>query len=130
MKLHWPPRATGLGPPLNLVMRPPEHRVELGRRALQSVALGILAALLIAAIDQLFFDGETARRTPALDEHPAPGARVLITFVGALGEELYFRVFFATAVASVVWVALRRVVVRREVSVTVAQWTGIIAATI
>lgn len=130
IKLHWPPKAIGLGPPLNLVMRSPEHRAELGRRALQSVAFGILAALLVATIDHLFFGGETARRTPALDEHPTPAGRVLVTFVGALGEELYFRVFFATAVATVVWLVLRRVVGQRAASVTAAQWTGTIAAMI
>lgn len=128
MKIHWPPKEIGLGPPLNLVTLSRQHRDGLGRRALQSVTFGILAALLIAAIDHFFFSGETARGTPALDEHPTPAARVLITFVGALGEELYFRVLFATLVASVLWLALRRLAGRREVAVTVAQWTGTIAA--
>lgn len=128
MKLHWPPQAIGLGPPLNLVTLSPRHRARLGRHALQSVAFGVLAAFLIAAIDHFFFNGETAKRTPALDEHPTPVARVLVTFIGGLGEELYFRVFFATVVASVVWLALRRVVAQREGAVTVAQWTGTITA--
>ena len=128
MKLRWPPKAIGLGPPLNLVMWSRQPRAELGRRALLSVTSGVLAASLIAAIDHFFFHGETARGTPALDEHPTPAARVLIPFVGGLGEELYFRVFFATLVAAAVWWALRRLVGEREVAVTAAQWTGTIVA--
>jgi membrane protease YdiL (CAAX protease family) len=130
MKLHWPPRALGLGPPLNLVVRSREHRAGVGRLALQSVALSVAAALLIAAIDHFLFDGATARGTPALDEHPTPAARVLITFVGGLGEELYFRVFFATMVASVTWLVLRRLVGERAGAVTAAQWTGTLTAMI
>lgn len=130
MKLHWPPRPLGLGPPLNLVTLSREQRAGAGWLALQSVALGVAAALLIAAIDHFFFDGATARGTPALHEHPAPAARVLVTFVGGLGEELYFRVFIATAVASVVWLALGWLVGERAGTVTAAQWAGTITAMI
>lgn len=126
MKINWPPRPLGLGPPLNLVTLSREHRAGLGRRALQSVALGIAAAIVVATIDQVFFGGETAARTPALDAHPTPAARVLITFVGGFLEEVYFRVLFATAVAIVAWSALRRLADERGVAA--AQWTGTIAA--
>jgi len=130
MRYHWPPRTLGLGPPLNLVTFSPAHRARLGRWALQSIAFAVAAAIVVAAIDRLFFDGETARRTPALDVHPTPPARVAITFIGGLLEELFFRVFFATAVATVVWSALRRIVGARTIHVAAAQWTGTIAAMI
>lgn len=130
MRLHWPPRALGLGPPLNLMSLSREQRPLLARRVWQSVALAIAAAALIAAIDHFFFDGETARRTPALDVHPTPAARVAVTFVGGLLEELYFRVVFATVVASVAWLALRRLLGERPSTVTAAQWTGTIGAAI
>lgn len=128
VRLTWPPRALGLGPPLNLVTLSREQRAGFGRRALESIALAIAGALVVAAIDQVFFGGETARRTPALNLHPTPVARVAITFIGGFLEELFFRVFFATAVASVVWLALRRPV--GQPAVPVAQWAGIIAAAI
>lgn len=130
MKYHWPPRPLGLGPPLNLVSVSPEHRAQLGRRALQSVALAIATAMLIAAIDHFLCDGETARRTPALNEHPTPQARVAITFIGGLAEELVFRVFFATAVAWAVWWVLRRAIGERPSHVGAARWTGTIAAAV
>ena len=130
MKIHWPPRALGLGPRLNLMTLSREHRAGLVRRAWQSVALGVAAAMIVAAIDQLFFDGGTATRTPALSEHPTPAARVAVTFIGAVLEEIYFRVLFATAVASLVWLAIRRLFGERSVSVSLAQWTGTLAAVI
>lgn len=108
----------------------PGGRARFGRRALEGVALAVAAAIVIAAIDQLFFGGETARRTPPLDAHPTPPARVAITFVGGLLEELLFRVFAATAVATVVWSALRRGVGERAGHVAAAQWTGTLAAAI
>lgn len=130
IKFSWPPKPLGLGAPLNLVTFLRLPPAEMARRALQSVTFGILAAFLIAAIDHVFFDGQTARGTPALDEHPTPAARVMITFIGGLGEELFFRVFFATAVASVVWLAFRRVSAQRALVVTLAQWTGTVCAMI
>ncbi|HVF39266.1 MAG TPA: hypothetical protein VM939_05145, partial [Gemmatimonadaceae bacterium] len=69
MRYSWPPRSLGLGPPLNLITLSPEHRAGLGWRALQSIALAVGAAIVIATIDQLFFDGATARRTPSLNVH-------------------------------------------------------------
>ena len=128
MRLHWPPRPLGLGPPLNLVSFSRDHRATIGGSALQSIALAIVAAIVIAAIDQLFFGGETARRTPALDEHPTPPMRVVITFVGGLAEELFFRVIFATGVAAAVWYFLRLLRGARSSHVAPAQWTGTIAA--
>ena len=130
MRYHWPPRPLGLGPPFNLVTFSPEHRARLWLLALKSVAFAVAAAIVIAAIDQLFFGGETARRTPALDAHPTPAGRVAITFVGGLLEELFFRVFFATAVATVVWSLLRRNVSERASRVAAIQWTGTLAAAI
>jgi membrane protease YdiL (CAAX protease family) len=126
----WPPKAIGLGTPLNLATFLRLPRAEIGSRALQAVTLSLLGAMLIAAIDSFFFEAATARRTPPLDEHPTPAARVLITFVGGLLEELFFRLFVATAVASVVWLALRWWIARREVAVTLAQWTGTVIAMI
>lgn len=130
MKYHWPPQALGLGPPLNLVSFSREHRAQLGRRALQCVALAVATAILIAAIDHFFFDGATARRTPPLNEHPTPQARVAITFIGGLAEELVFRVLFATAVGSAVWWVLRRAIGERLSHGVAAQWTGTIAAAV
>ena len=130
MKLHWPPRALGLGPPFNLMFLARDKNVRYRTRALQSVALGVAVAVVVAVIDQLFFEGETARRTPALNAHPSPAARVGVTFVGAVVEEIYFRVFFATAVAGLAWLALRRFVGERPAMVTMAQWTGTIAAVV
>jgi membrane protease YdiL (CAAX protease family) len=130
MNLSWPPRAIGLGTPLNLATLLRLPRAEIARRALECVTLAILGATLVAAIDYFFFEAVTARATPALDEHPTPTARVLITFIGGLLEELFFRLLFATAVASVVWLALRRLIAQREVAVTLAQWTGTIIAMI
>jgi membrane protease YdiL (CAAX protease family) len=130
MKYHWPPRPLGLGPPLNLVTLSPQHRARAKRHAFQSIAFAVAAAIVIAAIDRFFFDGETARRTPALNVHPTPLARVAITFIGGLLEELFFRVFFATTVAAAVWSGLRRAVGERAGLVVAAQWTGIISAAI
>lgn len=130
MRLHWPPRALGLGPPLNLLSLSRELRPLLGPRVLQSFALAMAAAALIATIDQFFFGGETARRTPALDAHPTPAMRVLISFVGGLSEELFFRVGVATAVASVAWLALRRLLGEQKSTVATVQWMGTIAAAI
>jgi membrane protease YdiL (CAAX protease family) len=130
MKYHWPPKPLGLGPPLNVVTLSPQHHDGLKRRALQSIVFAVAAAIVIAAIDQFFFEGETARRTPALDAHPTPLARVTITFIGGLLEELFFRVLFATAMAALVWSVLRGVVGERTGHVAAAQWTGTIAAAI
>ncbi len=129
-RYHWPPRPLGLGPPLNLVTLSPDHRSGLGRRAFKSIVFAVAAAIVIAAIDQFFFAGETARRTPALDAHPTPPARVAIPFIGGLLEELVFRVCLATGVAAVVWSALRRGVGDRASHVAVAQWTGTVIAAI
>jgi membrane protease YdiL (CAAX protease family) len=128
MKFHWPPRPLGLGPPLNLVSFSREHRAKLGKSALQSIALAIVAAVVIAAIDGFFFGGVTTLRTPALDQHPTPAMRVVISFVGGFLEELVFRVIFATGVAAVVWYLLRLVRGERPSHVAPAQWTGTIAA--
>lgn len=130
MKYHWPPRPLGLGPPFNVVTLSPQHSAGLKWHALQSIVFAVAAALVIAAIDQFFFEGETARRTPALDAHPTPLARVGITFIGGLVEEVFFRLFFATAVAGLVWSVLRRAVGERTSHVAAAQWTGTIAAAI
>lgn len=129
MKIHWPRRPLGLGPQLNLVTLSREHRVGLGRRALQSVAIAIAAAIVIAAIDQFFFEGATARRTPALNVHPTPAARVAVCFIGGFLEEIVFRVLLASAVAAVAWSALRRFGGRMS-NVAAAQWTGTVAAAI
>lgn len=126
MKFHWPPLPLGLGPPLNILALSREHRTGFGRRAWKSVVLAVAAAIVIAAIDHFFFSGETASRTPALDAHPTPAARVVVTFVGGLLEELYFRVFFATAVAGTVWLLFRRLFGER--SVAAARWMGTLAA--
>jgi membrane protease YdiL (CAAX protease family) len=130
MRYHWPPRPLGLGPPLNLATPSPERRARLGRYALQTVAFAVAAAVVVALVDQLFFGGETARRNPALDAHPTPPARVAVSFVGGLLEELVFRVVVATAVATVVWNALRRGVGERVGHVAAAQWTGTLAAAV
>ncbi|MBA3558773.1 MAG: CPBP family intramembrane metalloprotease [Gemmatimonadaceae bacterium] len=61
---------------------------------------------------------------------PRRPARVAITFIGGLLEELFFRVFFATTVAAAAWSALRRTVGERTSHVAVAQWTGTVAAVI
>jgi membrane protease YdiL (CAAX protease family) len=126
MKIHWPPPPLGLGPPLNFVTLSREHRAGFGRRALQSVALGLLGAIVVAAIDHVFFAGGTAAVVPPLDAHPTPAARVIIPFIGGFLEEIYFRVLFATAVAIVAWSALRRLAPERGVAV--ARWTGTITA--
>lgn len=130
MRLVWPPRPLGLGPPLNLATLSPAHRATLGRRGAQSIALAVAAAIVVAVVDQLVFDGATARRTPALHAHPTPAARVAITFVGGLLEELVFRAVLATAVAAGVWAALRRRGGARTRHVAAAQWTGTLAAAI
>jgi membrane protease YdiL (CAAX protease family) len=129
MKLSWPPRPLGLGPLFNFVVLSREQRAGIGRRAWQSVAMGIAAALVVAVIDYCFFNGETARRTPPLDAHPTPAARVLVAFIGGLLEELYFRLVFATAVAALTWIVLGRLFRGRSVA-TAAQWVGTIAAMI
>ena len=130
MKYHWPPRALGIGPQLNLVTLSREGRAKLGRYALSSIALAVAGAIVIAAIDQLFFEGVTAMRTPALDMHPTPQARVAVTFIGGLLEELVFRVILATAVATAIWSVLRKAFGGRTGHVSAAQWTGTIAATV
>lgn len=130
MKLpSWPPRPLGLGPPLNLVSLSRETRRQMARHAVQACVLAVGAAALIALIDQLFFAGATSLRTPALDEHPTPAARVLVTFAGGFVEEIAFRVLVATAVAALAWFAVRRVGSRRPQEMVVgAQWLGTIAA--
>lgn len=130
MRHDWPRRPLGLGPFLNLVSVSPAHRATFGRYAVKSIALAVAVAIVIAVVDQLFFGGETARRTPALDSHPTPAARVAITFIGGLLEELFFRVFFATAVATAMWSALRRSFGERTSHVAWAQWSGTFAAAI
>lgn len=97
---------------------------------MQSITFAVAAAIVIAAIDRFFFDGETARCTPALNAHPTPLARVAITFIGGLLEKLFFRVVVATTVAAAVWSALRRGVGERTGHVAAAQWTGTISAAI
>ena len=130
MKIQWPPAALGLGPQLNLVMLLPDRRTRLGGHALQQVGLAIALAMVIAAIDQVFFGGMTAQRTPALDLHPTPPARVIVTFAGGLVEELLFRVLVATGVASLLWMGIRRASGESRFGVATAQWTGVIAAAV
>ena len=111
-----------------MVTLAPDHRAGLIRHAVQSTVFAVAAAILVAVLDQLLFDGVTATRTPALDAHPSPAARVAISFVGGLLEELVFRLFLATAVATIVWLALGRSVGHGPTSAAAAQWTGTIVA--
>ncbi|HEX6573887.1 MAG TPA: CPBP family intramembrane glutamic endopeptidase [Gemmatimonadaceae bacterium] len=124
--LQWPPRALGLGPPLNAMLFSADRRRSLRKSALESAALGAGAALIVMAIDHYFFDGLTARQTPEWSEHPAPAMRLVIAFTGALFEEIVFRVIVATTVATVLWLVLRRITASSAVQIS--QWAGTISA--
>jgi membrane protease YdiL (CAAX protease family) len=125
VRLRWPPPPLGLGAPLNLVTLSRELRPRFQAQWWLAPVLGLAAGLTVIGIDALFFGGETARRTPSLSEHPSLLARILISIVGSIGEELFFRVLVATTIAWVVYLAARRLSTR---SVVIAQTISVVAA--
>lgn len=127
MRIHWPPRALGLGTPLNLAALSPKTRPLLRRWWWLAPVLGLSAALLIVGIDLLFFRGASIQRIPDLGSDPPLGNRLLIVLIGSVIEELYFRAFVATLTAWLIHMALSRFVGQPH---TYAQWLGILAAAV
>lgn len=127
MKLRWPPEPLGLGPPLNVMLLSAETRAQLARTWWLGPLVGIATAGAMAATDFLFFGGATMRNTPDLGPETPAGDRVLVAIFGSLGEELVFRVGFATLVAWIVFRLLRRAL---QNPVRTALWIGTLAAAV
>jgi hypothetical protein len=125
MEVYWPPNPLGIGTLLNLAAISPETRSVLARDWWLAPVPGLGAALAVAAADQVFFGGLTMHRTPNLGAHPPVANRVLISFIGSLGEELFFRVGVATAGARLVHLILRRLSASPQAQ---AQWAGVFIA--
>jgi hypothetical protein len=125
VRAHWPPRALGIGPPLNLALLSATTRPLARRSWWLPPVVGLTTALAMMAADHALFGGVTMRATPGLNEHPPIGNRILVAIIGSLGEGLVFRVGVATAVAWLAYVLSRRVIAD---AVRVAQWVGTIVA--
>ncbi len=127
MKLLWPPRALGFGTPLNLASMAPDMRPVLRRWVGLAPLVGVIIVSLIAAIDLLLFRGVTVQRLAqgAGGTHPPVATRVVISFYGSVLEELLFRVFLATVVAWLTYLALSLFIARPKLA---AQWAGTLAA--
>jgi hypothetical protein len=126
MRLLWPPRPLGLGPPLNLAACSRETWPLL-RGWWMAPVLGVAMALLVVGVDRVLFRGVTMAGIPGLGSHPSLGARILIVLFGTLFEEVAFRVFLATLAAWLAQLALSRFVARPR---THAQWAGIVAGAV
>jgi hypothetical protein len=125
-RVRWPVTGLGLGTPANLAVLSPKHRSTLGRTALAALFLGIMAAFLILALDQLLFAGVSLERVKAVGDLPF-GRRIVIVLFSAVTEELIYRVGLATLVASVLFLVLRRTA---HHAANVSIWLGILVACI
>ena len=114
----------GLGSPANLAVLSPKYRPSLARTALIAFFIGIAAALLVIALDQLFFAGASLERLKAVGDLSL-GRRVLIVLFSAVTEEIIYRVGVATLVASVALLVLRRATKR---AAQISIWLGILVA--
>jgi len=105
-RFRWPPFGLGLGTPANLATLSAEHRIRFKRTAVVALAVGVAAALLVLALDQLLFAGVSLQRIRTVAGYSV-GQRVLIVLFSAVTEELIYRVGVATAVAAIAFLALR-----------------------
>jgi len=123
-KFRWPPFGLGLGTPANLATVSAEHRTHFTRSSVVALALGIAAAILVLALDQLFFASVSLQRIRALAAYSF-GQRILVVLFSAITEELIYRLGVATLVAAIAFLALRRLAPRPAL---LSMWLGILVA--
>jgi hypothetical protein len=121
IQFRWPPQPLGLGTPLNLALASPGTRSLLLRNWWLPLVAGVTASLLV---DQALFAGASLGRVRAIGSQPL-STRLVIVILSAVEEELTYRVFIATLVAWLVWLAVSRFY--REPK-QLAQWAGILVA--
>lgn len=126
MKIHfrWPPRPLGLGTPLNLALASPSTRALVSRNWWLPLVGGVTASIAVLLVDQLLFAGASLGRVQEIGSQPL-STRVGIMIFSAVEEELIFRLFIATLVAWLVWLAVSHFY--REPK-QLAQWVGILVA--
>jgi len=124
MAIRWPPTPLGLGRPLNLASSSPETRTLLRRSWWLVPVLGLVTPLLMLAIDHVLFGGASLQRVRDLGSEPL-AFRLLVVLYSGVTEELIYRLFLATLVAWLAYMALFRFVSEPRVF---AQWLGVLVA--
>jgi len=124
LKFRWPPRPLGLGTPLNLALAAPSTRSLLLRNWWLPLMAGVTASIAVLLADQALFAGASLGRVREIGSQPL-STRLAIMIRCAVEEELIYRVFIATLVAWLVWLAVSRFY--REPK-QLAQWVGILVA--
>jgi membrane protease YdiL (CAAX protease family) len=126
MIIRWPPAPLGLGRPLNLACSSSDTQVLLRRSLWLAPVLGVAIPLLMLETDRMLFGGVSLQRVRDLGSEPLVFRLLLIVYSG-LTEELVYRLFLATLVAWLAYLALSRVVSEPKI---LAQWLGIVVAAV
>jgi Type II CAAX prenyl endopeptidase Rce1-like len=124
IQFRWPPRPLGLGTPLNLALASPGTRSLLLRNWWLPLVAGVTASIAVLLVDQALFAGASLGRVREMGSQPL-STRLAIMILSAVEEELIYRVFIATLVAWLVWLAISHFY--REPK-QLAQWMGILVA--
>jgi membrane protease YdiL (CAAX protease family) len=113
-----------MGTPLNLALASPGTRSLLLRNWWLPLVAGVTASIAVLLVDQALFAGASLGRVREIGSQPL-STRLVIMVFSAVEEELIYRVFIATLVARLVWLAVSRFY--REPK-QLAQWAGILVA--
>jgi CAAX amino terminal protease family. len=113
-----------MGTPLNLALASPGTRSLLLRNWWLPLVAGVTASIAVLLVDQALFAGASLGRVREIGSQPL-STRLVIMVFSAVEEELIYRVFIATLVARLVWLAVSRLY--REPK-QLAQWAGILVA--
>ena len=126
MKIHfrWPPRPLGLGTPLNLALASPSTRFLVLYNWWLPLVAGVTASITVLLVDHALFAGASLGRVREIGSQPL-STRLAIMVLSAVEEELIYRVFIATLVAWLLWLAVSHFY--REPK-QLAQWVGILVA--
>lgn len=86
--------------------------------------LGLLLPLLMLTIDHVVFEGVSRQRVRELGSQPL-SFRVVVVVYSGVTEELIYRLFVATVVGWITYLALSRVTARPR---TLSHWVGVLVA--
>jgi len=107
IQFRWPPPPLGLGTPLNLALASPCTRSLLLRNWWLPLVAGVTASIAVFLVDQALLAGASLGRVREIGSQPL-STRLVIMVFSAVEEELIYRVFIATLVAWLVWLAVSR----------------------
>jgi membrane protease YdiL (CAAX protease family) len=126
IQFRWPPSPLGLGNPFNLALAAPTTRSLLLGSWWLPLVVGVAVPMVMLLVDHLFFAGASLERIREVGSAPLTTRLLIVPYYGVL-EEVIYRLFLATLVAWVGYLAIRAFVFEAKAK-QFAQWLGILVA--